>query len=87
MANVYEATVSALAAHWAAHDNQYPQKLVLSPAHHEELLRLRRIGMEGLNTDPSKLDPSKFMGVAVVCEEGAASALMAADGTAIPLDI
>lgn len=85
MTNIYEAAVAALTAHWAAHNNQYPQKLVLSAAHHAELMRLRQTGTEGLNADPSKLDLSKFMGVPVVIEEGASSALIVADGTAQPL--
>lgn len=85
MANIYETVVSALVAHWAAHDKQYPRRLVLSAPQYEELLRLRRTGMEGLNADPSKLDPARFMGVPVECGEGAAGLLVAADGASLPL--
>lgn len=86
MATTYDAAVASLRAHWQAHDNKQPRSLVLSTAQHDELTKLRRIGLEGLNVDPTGMDAMRFMGVPIEVREGEGAHLIAADGTAMPLE-
>ena len=87
MATVYDAAVAALRAHWKAHDDKQPQKLALSPSHHDELTKLRRIGLAGLNVSADTLDADRFMGVPIERRDDALGVLVSVDGAAMPLDV
>lgn len=71
----------AIRAHWHAHEGKYPQKIVLTPAQHEDLIRLVTIGRAGR----PPVDPFEFMGCKL--ERGEAGVLVSADGTEVPLDL
>ena len=48
MPNIYDALVRVIADHWKAHDSQYPQKIILTPAQFDSLGEYRRIGRPAL---------------------------------------
>jgi len=44
MAVIFRCVNNAYRAHWKAHDNKYPQKLILTPAQADDLLLCRLYG-------------------------------------------
>ena len=84
MSNIYDATTKALSVHWKAHDNKYPQKLVLSTSQHADLMRRRK--MTKTETEAAQVDPARFMGVAIEIDDAAPGALIAVDGSLVGLD-
>ncbi|MDM0090322.1 MULTISPECIES: hypothetical protein [unclassified Variovorax] len=84
MSNIYDATTKALSAHWKAHDNKYPQKLVLSTSQHADLMRRRK--MTKTETEAAQVDPASFMGVAIEIDDAAPGALISVDGTRVKID-
>jgi len=87
MANTYDAAVAALRAHWKAHQDKQPRALVLAPGQHDELTRMRRAGLAGLNVDASRMDANVFMGVAIERRDESPGLLIGADGAETPLEL
>ena len=84
MSNIFDAFTKALSAHWKAHDNKYPQKVVLSTAQHADLMRRRT--MTKTETEAAQVDPAHFMGVAIEIDDAAPGALISVDGTTVAID-
>ncbi len=81
--SLYTPITKALQAHWAAHENKYPQKLVLSAIDHADLMQNIRVVRTGLgSTRPP--DPHKFMDIPMEVGDGP-SVMVALDGTLMPL--
>ncbi len=59
--NIHEAITVALSAHWKAHDNKYPQKILLTETDHAELMRsIKRV--RSASGDDREPDQHSFMG-------------------------
>jgi hypothetical protein len=86
MSKIYEAVIVAIRDHWKNHDNQYPQKILLTSAQHRELLDHRRAGSVALNDD-SKPEPDVFMGTALGVDDRTTGVVVAVDGTETALSI
>lgn len=71
----------AIRAHWAAHQNAYPQRIILTHAQHDDLIRLVTIGRAG----EAPADSDTFQGCKI--ERGNSAVLVSADGTEVPLDL
>lgn len=84
MSNIYDAITNALSAHWKAHDNKYPQKIVLSTAQHADLMRRRT--MTKTEKEAAEVDPARFMGAAIEVDDSAPGMLISVDGTPVRLD-
>jgi len=82
MQNIYERLSRAIAAHWKANESKYPQKIVLTPAQHEELIGLRRLGRMALNDD-SAIPGNAFLGVPLEQDPSTPGVLIAHDGAEI----
>lgn len=85
MSNIYDAITNALSAHWKAHENKYPQKLVLSTSQHADLMRRRT--MTKTETEAAQVDPARFMGVTLEIDDADPGALIAVDGTKVALGL
>lgn len=84
MSNIYDAITHALSAHWKAHDNKYPQEMVLSIAQHTDLMRRRT--MTKTEKEAAGVDPARFMGVAIKIDDAAPGALISVDGTPVGIN-
>ncbi|MBB1600403.1 hypothetical protein [Variovorax sp. UMC13] len=84
MSNIHDAITKALSAHWKAHANKNPQKLVLSTSQHADLMRRRT--MTKTETEAAQVDPARFMGVAIEIDDAAPGALISVDGTPVGID-
>ncbi|MBB1603302.1 hypothetical protein [Variovorax sp. UMC13] len=84
MSNIYDAITKALSAHWKAHANKNPQKLILSTSQHADLMRRRK--MTKTETEAAQVDPTRFMGVAIEIDDGAPAVLISADDTPVRID-
>ncbi|RYF61699.1 MAG: hypothetical protein EOO27_01070 [Comamonadaceae bacterium] len=73
----------AIRAHWAAHQNAYPQRIVLTPAQHDDLIRLVTIGRAG----QAPADRDTFQGCKIDRQEGAQAVLIAANDAEVLLDL
>ncbi len=83
MSNIYDAITKAISAHWKAHDNKYPQKIVLSPEQRAAFMRMRNLGR-----DPGhEIHETHFMGVAIEGVAGAPGYLVAVDGGQVALEV
>lgn len=82
-AGTHHVLTQAIRAHWKAHEGKYPQKIVLTPAQHDDLVRLVTIGRAGMEP----VNPGIFLGCKIERQEGAAPALVSVDGTEVPLDL
>jgi hypothetical protein len=82
MSNIYDAITKAISAHWKAHDNKHPQKIVLSPEQRAAFMRLRNV-----SRDPDhEINDPHFIGVAIEEVAGAPGYLVAVDGGQVALD-
>ena len=79
MSNIYETLVSALGAHWKAHGNRYPQKIVLSSAQLQALQQLRTTGRVALGT-AEEPERDRFFGTPLVVDDTSPGELVSADG-------
>lgn len=85
---IYFLLTNALVAHWKAHDNKYPQKVLLTPVQHQALCEYRYMAS---SSKPSADRASravageKFMGVLIEHNDTTPGVMVAIDGTEIPL--
>jgi len=86
MSDIYMTVVHALRAHWKAHSDAYPQKIVLSQTQAERLLELQQIGMVPFPDARSTPRIDRFMGTAIEIDPSSAGMLIAHDGTQVPLE-
>ena len=86
MSDVYMNVVHALRAHWQAHDNAYPQKIVLTPAQADRLLELQQVGMVPFPDARTTPRRDRFMGATVEVDANTSGVLIAVDGTEMPLE-
>jgi len=84
MSNIYETLVSAIRAHWTAHGQQYPQKILLTPQQHRELLDQRRTGRIALGSG-GEPEVDRFLGALLEIDASTPGAIVAVDGTVSPL--
>lgn len=84
MSNIYDAITNALSAHWKAHANRNPQKLVLSSSQHADLMRRRK--MTKTDAEAAQVDPARFMGVAIEIDDAAPGLLISVEGTPVAID-
>ena len=84
MSDVYMNVVHALRAHWQAHDNAYPQKIVLTPAQADRLLELQQVGMVPFPDARTTPRRDRFMGATVEVDANTSGVLIAVDGTEMP---
>lgn len=84
MPNIHETLVRAISDHWKAHDNQYPQKIVLGTAQYGAFVELRRIGRLALGDD-GPVAETEFMGVPLEQDASSPGALIAVDGSPVAL--
>lgn len=82
MPNIYDTVTRAIADHWKANENKYPQKIVLTPAQLQELSELCKLGRLALNDD-NPVDEAKFLGVAIEQDPSTPGVLIAHDGSEI----
>ncbi|SIR67585.1 hypothetical protein [Pseudacidovorax sp. RU35E] len=85
MATLYDLALQAIRKHWAENDNAYPQKLLLTPAQYDELMRARRNGRVAINMGDEGMDKERFMGVPLTQSDTTPGVLVAADGQEWPL--
>ncbi|MGF6211819.1 hypothetical protein ABIE32_001685 [Comamonas sp. 4034] len=75
--------VSAIRAHWAQHDNAYPQCIELDPVSMKEFVETREVVRKGLAGRELPEGQQELLGVKLVV--GESNALVAKDGTRVPL--
>ncbi len=83
MAQIYDTLVRAVTAHWKAHGNAYPRKIILPPKQFGALLELRQRN----RSEKALVDLTKFMGVALEEHPGAQGVLVDVDGKETPLQL
>lgn len=84
MTHIHTALSEALRKHWKAHNNAYPQKLVISPAQHAQLEHVRlTIRATAATTSPH--EPLKFLGAKLEIDETSTGVMMCVDGSIEPL--
>jgi len=84
MPHIYEQLLTALKAHWKAHNNAYPQKFIISPADNATLKDARasiNVAVTGKPLD----DHTTFMGVKIEVNDSSPGVMVAGDGTETPL--
>lgn len=84
MAHIYDQLLTALKAHWAAHNKAYPQKFLLSSTDIGTL----RDARESINlavTGKPLGDHTTFMGVKLEVSDAKPGVVVAVDGTESPL--
>lgn len=86
MSNIYDSLTRAIADHWKAHENRYPQKVILPPAQLEALIALRQTGLRGLG-GKALADETTFLGVPLEQDPATAGVLIAHDGSEIPIAV
>lgn len=84
MAHIYDQLLTAVKAHWKAHENAYPQKFILSPADNA-VLRDARESINKAVTGKELADHSKFMDVKIEVREGSPGEVVDKDGVSHPL--
>ncbi|QHJ00924.1 hypothetical protein GT347_24795 [Xylophilus rhododendri] len=82
--NIYESLVGALRAHWTAHGNQNPRKLIIGSTQYRELMELRQTGRTALGDVPPP-EKDSFLGVALEIDDGSPGAIVGIDGQTTPL--
>lgn len=79
---------NALSAHWKAHDNRYPQKILLTPVQHQALSDYRYMASTG-ETSPKKAPRAvageKFMGILIEHDHNTPGVMIDVNGAEIPL--
>jgi hypothetical protein len=84
--HIYQAIQTALSAHWAAHDKKYPQKVVITPAQHQELNDMRATVSTGQPTKgPKPVAGEKFMGVLIEHDHNTPGVMIDVNGVEQPL--
>lgn len=84
--HIYHAIQQALSAHWAAHDKKYPQKVILTPAQHQELNDMRTTVSTGQpSKGPKPVAGEKFMGVPIEHSPNTPGVMIDMNGAEIPL--
>ena len=78
---IYMKVVNALRSHWQAHDNAYPQKIVLSPAQADQLLQLQRVGMVPFPDARTTPRIDSFMGAVIEVDAASSGVMISIDGT------
>lgn len=81
--DAHHVLIQAIRAHWTAHDGKYPQRIILSAAHHDDLIGMRTTGRAGV----APADLNEFLGCRIERQDGARPVLIAADGAEVPLDL
>lgn len=84
MAHIYDQLLTALKAHWKAHNNAYPQKFIISSADNAWLKDARgsiNVAVTGKALD----DHTTFMGVKIEVDDSSPGLVIAMDGTPQPL--
>lgn len=80
--------IDRLREHWKAHDNKYPQRVILTPAQHQTMNDWRYMATRR-ETDPSKGPRAqageKFMGVPIEHSETTPGVMVDVNGVEIPL--
>ena len=84
--DIYMNVVHALRAHWQAHDNAYPQKLILSPSQADRLLELQRVGMVPFPDARTTPRRDRFMGATIEVDASTSGVIVAVDGTQSPIE-
>ncbi len=82
---LYDTMVSAIRAHWSQHDNAYPQCIELDAASLKDFIETRKVVRKGLGSPPSTEAVPTLLGVKLV--PGDTNALIAKDGTRVPLGL
>lgn len=86
MSDIYMNVVNALRAHWQAHGNAYPQKIVLTPSQADRLLELQRIGMVPFPDARTTPRADRFMGANIEVDAATTGVIVAVDGTVAPVE-
>ncbi|KQO38106.1 hypothetical protein ASF19_20240 [Acidovorax sp. Leaf84] len=84
MAHIYEQLVTALKAHWKAHNNAYPQKFILSSADNATL-KHARASISKAVTGQAMDEHTTFMGVKLEVNDASPGVVIAVDGAETPL--
>lgn len=84
MAHIYEQLLTALKAHWKAHNNAYPQKFILSSADNATL-KDTRVSISKAATGKATDDYTNFMGVKLEVNDASPGVVIAVDGAESPL--
>ena len=83
MTTLYLQMTDKLSAHWRAHNNVYPRKLVLSPAMRDECLKCLSWVTDACVRVATI--PEKHMGVPIEIDEPSPGVMVALDGTEMAL--
>lgn len=75
--------VSAIRAHWAQHDNAYPQCIELDPVSMKEFVETREVVRKGLAAKALPEGQQELLGVKLVV--GESNALIGKDGTRVQI--
>lgn len=84
MAHIYDRLLTALKAHWTAHENAYPQKFILSPADNE-VLKSARGSINKAVTGKDFSAHTTFMDVKIEVRDGSPGEIVDKDGVSHPL--
>jgi hypothetical protein len=84
MSSIYDSVARVITDHWKAHQNKYPQKVVLTPEQFAALTTLRRTGRSGLGIEKAA-DETKFLGVPLDQDPATPGLLIAHDGTEVAI--
>ncbi|MDP9898185.1 hypothetical protein [Variovorax ginsengisoli] len=79
MSSIYDQVIAAIQQHWRAHDNKYPQKIVLASAQHHSLMDIRRIGRTALAAT-GEIEADRFMGTALEIDDTSPGIVVSIDG-------
>lgn len=84
MAHIYDKLLTAVKAHWKAHDNAYPQAFILSPADNA-VLRDARASINKAVTGKDLADHTTFMDVKIEVRDGSPGEVVDKHGVSHPL--
>ena len=74
-ARLHKAVVNAFRAHWQAHSNKYPKKLVIPPIQERLLAGY---------LDPQWNPPGTYWGATIEIDHASSGVMIAIDGTVMP---
>lgn len=80
--------IERLREHWRAHDNKYPQRVLLTPAQHQQMNDWRHMSETGeldKAKHPKAVAGEKFMGVLIEHDERTVGVMIDVNGVEIPL--
>lgn len=84
MAVIFRQVNNAYLAHWKAHDNKYPQKLILTSAQADDLVDCQRLGRYSFPDAAPPLRDS-YNDRPIEIRDDTPGEIVAHDGTVIPL--